>query len=67
MHLFLRRCFLSQIGIAPRALVVSVREQLLGASGNTSAVPVPALIDNLEFLTEDMQEERVRPQKRACF
>jgi Fe-S oxidoreductase len=54
----LGRYILSEIGIAPRALVVSVREQLIGASGNTSAIPVPALLDNLEFLSEDMKEEK---------
>jgi Fe-S oxidoreductase len=54
----LGRYILSEIGIAPRALAVSVREQLTGASGNTSAIPVPALLDNLEFLSEDMQEEK---------
>jgi Fe-S oxidoreductase len=54
----LGRYILSEIGIAPRALVVSSREQLLGASGNTSGIPVPALLDGLEFLSEDMQEER---------
>ncbi len=52
------RYILSEIGIAPRALVVSTREQLIGDSGNTSAIPVPALIDTLEFLTEDMEEEK---------
>ena len=52
----LGRYILSEIGIAPRALVVSTREQLLGATGNTSAIPVPALIDGLEFLSEEMQE-----------
>ncbi len=54
----LGRYILSEIGIAPRALAVSVREQLTGATGNTSAVPVPALRDSLEFLSDDMQEER---------
>jgi len=54
----LGRFILSEIGIAPRALVVSTREQLEGTSGNTSAVPVPALIDTLEFLEEDMLEEK---------
>ncbi len=53
----LGRYILSEIGIAPRALVVSTREQLEGKSGNTSAVPVPALLDTLEFLEEDMREE----------
>ncbi len=35
-----------------------MREQLTGASGNTSAVPVPALLDSLEFLSDEMQEEK---------
>src|SRR5579875_1533376 len=54
----LGRYILSEIGIAPRALVVSTREQLIGATGNTSAIPVPALIDTLEFLTEDILDEK---------
>ena len=54
----LGRYILSEIGIVPRALVVSTREQLIGATGNTSAIPVPALIDTLEFLTEDIQDEK---------
>jgi Fe-S oxidoreductase len=52
----LGRYILSEIGIAPRALVVSVREQLTGSSGNTSAIPVPALVDTLEFLTDEIKE-----------
>jgi Fe-S oxidoreductase len=44
--------------MAPRALVVSVREQLEGATANTSAIPLPALTDTLEFLSEEMQEEK---------
>ncbi|MCK5125505.1 MAG: (Fe-S)-binding protein [candidate division Zixibacteria bacterium] len=54
----LGRFILSEIGIAPRALVVSTREQLEGKTGNTSAIPLPALIDTLEFLEEDMKEEK---------
>ncbi|MFH2057252.1 MAG: (Fe-S)-binding protein [bacterium] len=54
----LGRYILSEIGIAPRALVVSTREQLEGATGNTSAIPVPALMDTLEFLEDDMLEEK---------
>ncbi|MCX6543353.1 MAG: (Fe-S)-binding protein [Acidobacteria bacterium] len=54
----LGRYVLSEIGIVPRALAVSTREQLLGASGNTSAIPVPALLDSLEFLSEEMQDEK---------
>jgi Fe-S oxidoreductase len=49
---------LSEIGISPRALVVSTREQLEGATCNTSALPVPALKDTLEFLEDDMLEEK---------
>jgi len=54
----LGRYILSEIGIAPRALVVSTREQLAGATGNTSAIPVPALLDSLEFLSEEMEEAK---------
>jgi Fe-S oxidoreductase len=54
----LARYILSEIGIVPRALVVSVREQLEGASKNTSAVPLPALKDMLEFLEDEMLEEK---------
>ncbi len=54
----LGRYILSEIGIAPRALVVSTREQLIGKTGNTSAIPVPALLDSLEFLSDDMEEEK---------
>ncbi|MEW5993552.1 MAG: (Fe-S)-binding protein [Candidatus Zixiibacteriota bacterium] len=54
----LGRYILSELGIAPRALVVSTREQLEGKTGNTSAIPVPALLDTLEFLEEDMKEEK---------
>ncbi len=54
----LGRYILSEIGIAPRALVVSTREQLIGKTANTSAIPLPALIDTLEFLTEDIQDEK---------
>ncbi len=59
----LGRFILSEIGIAPRALVVSTREQLEGKTGNTSAVPLPALSDTLEFLEEDMEEEKGVPIK----
>lgn len=52
----LGRYILSEIGIAPKGLVVSVREQLEGKTGNTSAIPLPALLDNLEFLTEELEE-----------
>ena len=54
----LGRYILSEIGIVPRALAVSTREQLIGKSGNTSGIPLPALLDSLEFLSESMQEER---------
>ena len=54
----LSRYILSEMDIVPKALVVATREQLEGKTGNTSAVPVPALLDTLEFLTEDMRDER---------
>ncbi|MBF0429998.1 MAG: (Fe-S)-binding protein [Fibrobacteria bacterium] len=54
----LGRYILAEIGIVPKALQVSVREQLEGASKNTSAIPVPALIDTLEFLEEEIEETK---------
>lgn len=54
----LGRYILSEIGIVPRALAVSVREQLEGPTHNTSAIPVPALEDTLEFLEDEMFEEK---------
>ncbi len=54
----LGRYVLSEIGVVPRALAVSVREQLTGKSGNTSGIPAPAMQDGLEFLSEEMQEEK---------
>jgi Fe-S oxidoreductase len=52
----LGRYILSQMGIVPKALSVSVREQLEGATGNTSAIPLKALRDNLSFLEEEIEE-----------
>jgi Fe-S oxidoreductase len=52
----LGRYVLSEAGIVPKGLVVAVREQLEGATGNTSAIPLPALLDNIEFLQEELQE-----------
>jgi len=49
------RYVLSEAGIAPKGLVVSVREQLEGKTRNTSAVPLPALVDTLQFLEEDFE------------
>jgi len=52
----LGRYVLSEAGIAPKGLVVSVREQLEGKTGNTSAIPLPALLDNIDFLQEELQD-----------
>ncbi|MFH1609899.1 MAG: (Fe-S)-binding protein [Candidatus Bipolaricaulota bacterium] len=52
----LARWALAEIDVIPRALLVSVREQLEGATGNTSAIPVPALKDTCEFLEEELQD-----------
>jgi Fe-S oxidoreductase len=54
----LARCILGEIGIAPRALVISTRAQLDGEHRNTSNIPVPALKDTIEFLEEEIQEEK---------
>ena len=53
----LARHLLSEIGIVPKALVLAVREQLQGKTGNTSAIPVPALLDTLSFLEDDLKEK----------
>lgn len=50
------RWILAEIGVIPKALVVAVREQIDGASHNTSAIPLPALQDTCEFLEEEMIE-----------
>jgi len=52
----LGRYVLSLIGIVPKALRVSVQEQLIGETHNTSKVPREGLIDVLEFLAEEMEE-----------
>jgi Fe-S oxidoreductase len=52
----LARWVLSEIGIAPKALVVSVREQLAGETRNTSAIPKVAMLDTCEFLEEELEE-----------
>jgi len=48
----LARWLLSEIDVIPKALVVATREQLEG-EGNTSAIPVRALVDTCEFLEEE--------------
>jgi Fe-S oxidoreductase len=52
----LGRYVLSLIGIVPKALQVSVREQLEGETHNTSKVPKEALIDTLGFLADELQD-----------
>ncbi len=52
----LGRYILSLIGIVPKALQVSVREQLEGETHNTSKIPKGALLNTLEFLSEEMEE-----------
>ncbi len=54
----LGRYLLSEIGIVPRALAVSVREQLEGKTRNTSGIPLPAMKDSVEFLEEEIEEEK---------
>jgi len=53
----LSRWVLSEVGIAPKALVVATREQLEGATHNTSGIPVAAMKDTCEFLEEDCADE----------
>jgi Fe-S oxidoreductase len=59
----LARWILAEIGIVPKALVVAVREQLQGKTGNTSAIPVVALKDTCEFLEEELLENYNLPAK----
>jgi Fe-S oxidoreductase len=54
----LGRYVLSEMHLAPRGLRQSVRAQLEGETGNTSAVPLGALKGNLEFLEEEIQEDK---------
>jgi len=49
----LGRWVLAEVGIVPKALRVAVREQLDGATRNTSAIPAAAMIDTCQFLEED--------------
>ena len=53
----LGRWVLAEVDIVPKALVVATREQLEGKTGNTSAIPVPAMQDTCEFLEEDAEDE----------
>ncbi|MFC1514015.1 (Fe-S)-binding protein [candidate division KSB1 bacterium] len=52
----LGRWILSEIDIVPKALRVSVREQLEGHTANTSAIPAAAMTDTCEFLEEELEE-----------
>lgn len=52
----LGRYILSLMGIVPKALQVSVREQLEGETRNTSKVPKVAMLNTLEFLSEEIQD-----------
>jgi len=52
----LGRYILSLLGIVPKALQVSTREQLEGSTRNTSKIPKEALVDTLEFLADEMEE-----------
>jgi Fe-S oxidoreductase len=54
----LGRYILSEMGIVPKALVVSVREQLQGKTRNTSAIPARALVNSCEFLEEEIREAK---------
>jgi Fe-S oxidoreductase len=52
----LGRYLLSLVGIVPKALQVSVEEQLHGETHNTSKVPRKGLLDVLSFLSEEIQD-----------
>ncbi|MBN2326621.1 MAG: (Fe-S)-binding protein [Candidatus Omnitrophica bacterium] len=59
----LTRNILSEMDIIPKALLVSVREQLEGKTANTSAIPAPAMMDTCEFLEEELEELTGHPIK----
>ena len=61
----LARWALSEIGIVPKAMLVSVREQLEGKTKNTSAIPAIAMKDSCEFLEEELEE--MFPGKKIKF
>lgn len=52
----LGRYIMSLVKIAPKALHVSVQEQLEGETHNTSKIPKEALLDTLEFLSDELEE-----------
>ncbi|NLO18356.1 MAG: (Fe-S)-binding protein [Ignavibacteria bacterium] len=52
----LARYIMAEMNLAPRALVISTREQLHGKTANTSGIPFIALKDSLEFLEEELLE-----------
>ncbi|MFW6330686.1 MAG: (Fe-S)-binding protein [Gemmatimonadota bacterium] len=52
----LGRYILSMIGIVPKALQVSVEEQLEGETRNTSKVTKKGLLDILDFLSEELSD-----------
>ncbi|MBW1810509.1 MAG: (Fe-S)-binding protein [Deltaproteobacteria bacterium] len=56
MMAHLARWILSEIGMVPKAMVVSTREQLEGKTRNTSAIPAVAMKDSCEFLEEELEE-----------
>jgi len=53
----LGRWILGEVDIVPKALRVSVREQLDGKTKNTSAIPAAAMADTVEFLEEDCADD----------
>jgi Fe-S oxidoreductase len=52
----LGRYILSLIGIVPKALQVSVREQLEGDTHNTSKIPKEAMLNTVDFLSEELED-----------
>jgi len=52
------RYILSEMRMPPSGLQIATREQLEGETGNTSALPVPALLNNIEFLEEEIEEDK---------
>jgi Fe-S oxidoreductase len=53
----LARWVLAEVDIVPKALRVATREQLVGTTRNTSAIPEAAMRDTCQFLEEECEED----------
>lgn len=52
----LGRWILGELRLVPKGLEIATIEQLHGETGNTSGIPDHALVDTLDFLSEEIEE-----------